>query len=145
MKQFLSKLGIVDRSTFLAFVVQFIKFGIVGVSNTAISLAIYYLFIWIDQALYQWGNIIGWVVSVANAFFWGNRVVFKSTENSARDVLKRLGKSYLSYGATFLLATLLLYLEVEKFGWSAWLAPVLNLLVTIPLNFLVNKFWTFRN
>ena len=33
---------------------QLIKFGIVGVSNTAISLIVYYIFIWINQQLYLW-------------------------------------------------------------------------------------------
>jgi putative flippase GtrA len=59
-------------------------------------------------------------------------------------VLKRIGKTYLSYGATFLLSTVLLYLEVDVWQWSAVIAPVANLLITIPLNFLLNKFWAFK-
>jgi putative flippase GtrA len=54
---------------------QFIKFGLVGVSNTLISLAIYYLVICINQNWYIVGNTLGWVVGVANAFFWNNRIV----------------------------------------------------------------------
>ena len=57
---------------------QFIKFGIVGVSNTAISLAIYYIIYWINPKWYMIGNVAGWVISVANAFFWNNKYVFKS-------------------------------------------------------------------
>lgn len=125
-------------------IVQFIKFGIVGVSNTAISLVIYYLFIWLNPALYIVGNTVGWVVSVANAFFWNNRYVFHSENNGKGALLKKIGKTYLSYGATFLLSTLLLYLQVDVAGWSEQIAPLVNLLITIPLNFLLNKFWTFR-
>lgn len=123
---------------------QFIKFGIVGVSNTLISLAVYYLFLWIDPHLYLAGNIAGWVVSVLNAFFWNNRYVFNGTEKGGVAGLKKLGKTYLCYGATFLLSTGLLYLEVDIWHWSAVVSPILNLLVTIPLNFLLNKFWAFR-
>ena len=124
--------------------VQFIKFAVVGASNTLISLAIYYFFLWLDPSWYLWGNVVGWAVSVANAFFWSNRYVFASGERGLSAGLKKLGKTYLCYGATFLLSTLLLYLEVDMWRWSAVFSPLLNLLVTVPLNFLLNKFWAFR-
>lgn len=125
-------------------VIQFIKFGLVGISNTLLSLAVYYVFLWIDEDLYLVGNIIGWIVSVANAFFWNNKYVFADKSAGLKKLILKIGKTYLSYGGTFLLSTILLYLEVECWQWSAVLSPILNLLVTIPLNFLLNKFWTFR-
>ena len=120
---------------------QFLKFGIVGVSNTLISLGIYYLFLWIDKDLYMWGNLVGWVVSVANAFFWNNRYVFK---DESRSILKPLIKSYIAYGTSFLLSTLLLYIQVQQLGISELIAPLVVLVVTIPLNFIINKLWTFK-
>lgn len=141
MKVLLTKLGINSWESFWAFVKQFLKFGIVGLSNTFISLAVYYLFLWIDPKLYMVGNIVGWVVSVANSFFWNRRFVFKDTTTP---LPKALLKSYVSYGGTFLLSTALLALQVEVIGVPETLAPLINLLVTIPLNFLINKFWTFR-
>ena len=125
-------------------VIQFIKFGIVGVSNTLISLAVYYLVLWINADWYLLGNVAGWIVSVANAFFWNERYVFIQQWHGFGAMLKRIGKTYLSYGATFLLSTVLLYLEVDLWHWSAVISPVINLLITIPLNFLLNKFWTFK-
>lgn len=124
--------------------VQFIKFGIVGVSNTLISLAIYYIFVWISKDLYMWGNVVGWVVSVFNAFYWNNKYVFKSEKQDWKSNLTRLAKNYLTYGSTFLLSTALLFVEVNFLHVSEWIAPIINLLITIPLNFLLNKFWAFR-
>ena len=144
MKKLLEKLGIDPNGKFWPVLWQFIKFGIVGLSNTAVSLAIYYVFVWMDPKLYMWGNVVGWVISVLNAFYWGNRVVFQSQSNTKKELLHRLLKSYLSYGATFLLSTVILWLEVQSFGVSEWLAPIVNLLITIPLNFVINKFWTFK-
>lgn len=123
---------------------QFLKFGIVGVSNTLVSLAVYYLFLWVNPALYLVGNVAGWVVSVANAFYWNHKYVFRSENEGVSATIKKLGKTYLTYGTTFLLSTSLLYLEVDVLDWSAVISPVVNLLITIPLNFLLNKFWAFR-
>lgn len=125
-------------------IIQFLKFGIVGISNTLISLAVYYIFLWVDKRLYLIGNIVGWIISVANAFLGNNKFVFSSEGSGWKSTLTRIGKTYLSYGATFLISTVLLYIEVDVLHWSAVLCPIINLLITIPANFLLNKFWTFR-
>lgn len=123
---------------------QLLKFGLVGVFNTLISLAIYYAFVCFDEGLYLVGNVVGWIVSVANAFFLNDHFVFKNEKRGINTQLKKVAKTYLSYGATFLLNTLLLYLEVDTLSWSPVMCPVLNLLATVPANFVLNKFWTFR-
>ena len=114
----------------LAPLIQFIKFGLVGVSNTAISYGIemlcYYVlfknskFIGILNLLSQLGistdgnnvrivitTIIAFVVSVSNSYFWNNRYVFKAGNTGH---LRRLLKTFLAYGATYLLGLLILYL-----------------------------------
>ena len=138
------KMGAADKDERIALVKQFIKFGLVGVSNTLIAWACYYLFLWIDEDLYMVGSIVGTIVSIANAFYWNDRFVFKGNKNDWRSKLKRLGKTYVSYGGTSLLSTFLLWLEVQL-GVSKVIAPVVNLIITIPLNFVINKFWTFKS
>jgi len=123
---------------------QFIRFGLVGLSNTLISWACYYFFLWIDPDLYMVGSIIGGVVSIANAFFWNDRFVFKGNDNHWRSRLKRLGKTYISYSGTSLLGMALLWIEVNLFHMNKAIVPPVNLVITIPLNFIINKFWTFR-
>ena len=123
---------------------EFIRFGVVGLSNTAISMGIYYLFFFLDPDLYMVGSVLGTVLSIANAFFWNNRFVFKTNTRDLKNTIMRLGKTYISYGGTSLLSTGLLWAEVEVFHLSKVVAPIVNLLITIPLNFIINKFWTFR-
>lgn len=124
-------------------ILQFIKFCFVGVSNTLVAWACYYLFLWIDEDLYIVGSVVGGMVSIANAFYWNDQFVFKSNNNDWRSKLKRLGKTYISYGGTSLFGLLLLWVEVRFLGVSKLIAPPLNLIITIPLNFMLNKNWTF--
>ncbi len=126
-----------------ASVLQFVKFGLVGVSNTIVSWICYYLFLWIDEELYLIGGIVGTGVSIANAFFWNDRFVFKNKNNDWKSKLQRLGRTYISYGGTSLLGMVLLWFEVNILFISKAMAPPINLLITVPLNFLINKFWTF--
>ena len=140
----MDKLKVQSKEELKQLVLQFIKFGLVGVSNTLVSWACYYLFLWINEDLYLVGSVVGTVVSIANAFFWNDKYVFQSAESDRKNKLKRLGKTYVSYGGTSLLGMMLLWLEVHILGLSKVWAPPVNLVVTIPLNFLINKFWTFR-
>jgi putative flippase GtrA len=84
---------------------------------------------------------MGFLVSVLNAFLWSKKFVFTESKKSPRQQLVRL---YLSYGMTFLLSLGLMYTMVDILGISQLVAPLLNLFVTVPLNFLLNKFWVFR-
>lgn len=125
--------------------IQFVKFCIVGVSNTVISLVIYYAVIAINTKYYLLANLVSWIGGVANSFFWNNRYVFQSQRNALKDVIVRICKTYIVYGITFLLTSALLWLEVELLGMSELYAPVANLLFSIPLNYVLNKKWAFSN
>ena len=133
-----------NKEEFWKLIIQFIKFGLVGLSNTVVSMGCYYLVLYIKDDLYMLGSVIGVIVSIANAFFWNDRFVFQGDRGSIKDRLVRLGKTYISYGGTSLLSIALLWVEVNLFGINKEFAPIVNLLVTIPLNFIINKFWTFK-
>ena len=119
---------------------QFIKFGLVGLSNTAISMSLYYALVYLGVN-YLVANLIGFMISVLNSYYWNNRYVFNKTEEGH---LKPILKTYMAYGSTLLLSTFLLYMMVQQLGISQWIAPLLNLAITIPINFLINKLWAFR-
>lgn len=123
---------------------QFIKFGIVGLSNTLISLAVYEGCIFLHLH-YLLANAAGLVISVINAYYWNNRCVFGDGKpKSMACHVRTYFKSLAAYGGAFMLDSLLLVLWVEIIAIPQALAPVLNLCITIPLNFLANKYWTFR-
>ena len=140
MKKLLSKLGIVDLPSFWAFAKQFLKFGIVGISNTLLALAIYYALVFFGVN-YILSNTVAFAISVLNAYYWNRKFVFGQ---SGKSKPVQLAKVYAAYGLTFLLSTGLLFLMVDVLGISELVAPLINLCVTVPLNFLLNKFWAFK-
>ena len=123
---------------------QFLKFALVGLSNTLIAYLVYAFCVYIGLH-YLLANAIAFAVSVLNAFYWSDRFVFCKGEGESRSAIWTLIKTYLAYGSTGLvLASVLLWLYVDRFGISEYIAQLLVLVVTIPLNFIINKYWSFK-
>ena len=135
----------------LAFL-QFVKFGIVGVSNTLISFLIYAVSLglfqklgWFGRLDYQVANLTAFILSVLWSYFWNSRLVFKKEEGQERSTLKTLLKTYVSYSFTGLfLNTVLGFLWVDLIGLPKLVSPILNLTISVPINFIINKFWAFK-
>lgn len=125
--------------------VQFVKFGIVGLSNTVISYAVYALLVTL-HIHYLAASTAGFIISVINAFYWSNGYIFKEDETSGPRVLwKTFLKTFTAYAGTGLvLNNLLLVLWIKGLGIHEMLGPIINLLITIPLNFLINKYWAYK-
>lgn len=130
---------------------QFIRFGIVGVSNTLIGYALNIgtLLLLRPYGLswdYYAANLVAFVLGVLWSFYWNNRFVFKQGDNEERVWWKTLLKTYASYALSGLVLTnILAWFWVEQLGISKYLAPIPTLLFTVPMNFLLNKFWAFKN
>ena len=130
---------------------EFIKFGLVGVSNTIVSYCLYALSLQIFLKLnlfpstdYIIANIISFLLSVLWSFYWNNKYVFKLNECEQRSIWKALLKTYVSYGFTgIILNNILLVLWVRVIGINKMLAPIINLIINIPINFFMNKLWAF--
>ena len=85
------------------------------------------------------------MISVAWSFYWNNKYVFKEEEGEKRNIFLALLKTYASYAFTGLfLNSVLSYLWVDVLHWSKLIAPIINLLVSVPVNFFMNKLWAFR-
>lgn len=132
------------------FNIQFIRFCTVGLSNTLLSYGLNVLILML-LASFDWkwdyvaGNIIAFVLSVLWSFYWNNRFVFRSEEREKRNIWKALIRTYLAYGFTgILLNNLLSWIWISVMGISKYIAPLMNLVISVPLNFLINKFWAFK-
>lgn len=123
---------------------QFVKFGIVGLSNTLISYVVYVVLVFCG-VYYLVASLIGFVVSVLNAYYWNNKYVFQTSADESRVWWKTLLKTFISYAGTGLIVSnILLVLWVEVLHFPEMIGPLINLAVTIPLNFVLNKYWAYK-
>lgn len=125
-------------------IIQFVKFGIVGAINTVLSYGItnlcFYVFNWHAQV----SNIIAFVITVFISFILNGKFVFNET-GEKQNFWKSLIKVYASYSITGLFLTaILLYVEEQLLGIPHYIATLMNLVVTIPVNFILNKFWAYK-
>ncbi len=148
--------------------IQIGKFILVGISNTLISEGIYALLVYFG-AHYLLASFVGFTVSIFTAFLLSNRFVFKEEEDKEKRVWwKVLIKTYLAYIIGFFLNLGLLTFWMEGLKLETHIDPIMsliaplgianftphvvaeliaegiNLFLVTPVNFLLNKYWAYR-
>ena len=129
--------------------VQFIKFGMIGVTNTVISYVLNVLVLLALKPLnVSWdfiaGNMVAFILSVLWSFYWNNRFVFTVQEGQHRSIWRSLLKTYVAYGFTgIILNNILSWLWINVLDISKFIAPLINLIISVPVNFIINKMWAF--
>ena len=130
---------------------QFVRFCVVGVSNTLLSYVINVMVLFVlSFANVSWdyfaANTIAFILSVLWSFYWNNRFVFKTEEGKKRSWWLVLLKTYICYSVTgIVLANVLSWVWIDNLGISKYIAPFLNLIISVPLNFILNKLWAFKS
>ena len=131
---------------------QFLRFAVVGVSNVLVSYAINVGTLLLFKALkveykydYIVANIASFLLSVLWSWFWNSRKVFHADDHTAGDRVRSLLKTYASYAFTgIVVKNILSVLWVDVLGISKFVAPLLNIPVTMPINFFIIKKWAYR-
>lgn len=129
---------------------QFVKFAMVGVSNSAVSytINISMLFLLRHAGLtydYVIANLTAFTLSVLWSYHWNSRYVFNPDINEKGWRLKTLFKTYISYAVTgIVLNNLLSTIWIQVLGISKFISPLLNLPFSIPTNFFMQKLWAYK-
>ena len=120
---------------------QLIRFGIVGVINTLITLAVIYLLQEVLDVKYTTANLAGYVAGVINSFFWSKLWVFKKlNSNFIREAVLFLISFGVCYGIQFV--SLLVLVELLHIP-DLW-AQLLVMVVYTLCNFIMNRCITFK-
>lgn len=134
------------NSNLSAYIRRFLKFGIVGVSGTAIDFGV----TWFFRNIVGFGdlvaNALGFTVAATTNYILNRRWTWRSQE-------KKVGVEYLKFFAVSLIGlglnTLILSLLKHLFTFpnedtNFWLAKIGATLVVMLWNFFANNFFTFR-
>lgn len=121
---------------------QFIKFSLVGIINTLINLAIFLLLTEIFEVYYILSAVFAFLVAVTNSFVLNKIWTFKE------NLRLELGKKYLRFGLVSVSALLVnlffLYIFTEVFGIYYIISQILAIGISLIINFIGNKIWTFN-
>ena len=124
--------------------IQFVKFCVVGLTNTIIGYVVYSICVYLGMH-YLLANVVGFIVSVVNAFYWSNKYVFIKGSLEYRNIYTSFFKTVLSYASTgIVLNSILLWLLIDRMHISEYVAPIIILIITVPTNFIMNKYWSFK-
>lgn len=129
---------------YTATVRQFVKFGIVGATNTAWDFGVYYL---LTRGVFGFtlhfltANIIAFSISVVNSYILNRAWTFRSTDGRHHVLfVKFLTVNLVTLG----LYEVLLYLLINRAHLFDLLAKLISIGVVMVWNFAANKMWTFR-
>lgn len=133
--------------------IQLIKYGIIGVGNTLITLIVFYIFNTICGFPYAVANVIGYVLGLINSFIWNRNWVFKTHNNLWREAsLFFLGFAVcfgLQLGVSFILLNMTPIADIEL-EWLPMKNTSENIVICISMmvytlaNYCYNRFVTFR-
>jgi putative flippase GtrA len=120
--------------------VQFVKFGIVGVSNTLITLAVYTLLLKVFGVWYLAASAIGFLLGAVNGFLLNRRWTFRGHVGDALTpvrwgVVQTCGLA---------VNEALLYVFVHDAHLDKLIAQVCATAVVTVSTFFANRAWTFR-
>lgn len=121
--------------------VRIFRFIIIGTLNALIAFVIIWVMMrWLGCG-YIWSNVVGYIATLINNFFWCKYWIFSDSEGSFfREVPLFLIAFGAAYGAQFVS----LLLMVELCHINEYLAQFLGVFVYGAVNFIMNKKVTFK-
>ena len=96
------------------------------------------------ESSFSSNNIIKFIRNFQNEVEKSNFFINKLVFNKTSSMFCAFAKSYLCYAISWAISYALTYISSNYLGVSKLFVPVLSLVLTVPLNFLANKFWAFR-
>jgi putative flippase GtrA len=119
---------------------QFLKFGIVGVSNTLIFFAVYTLLLKVFGVWYVAASGIGFAVGAVNGFLWNRAWTFKGHVGDALTPVRW----FVVQTSGLLLNLGLVYLFVDGAGLGKLEGQAVTIVIVTATTFFANRAWTFR-
>ncbi|MBQ6080384.1 MAG: GtrA family protein [Muribaculaceae bacterium] len=136
--------------------IQLLKYGVIGVLNTLITLVTFYLLNTKLGLSYGVSNVAGYVLGVINSFLWNRNWVFKTKKNFRRELVLFVGGFLICLALQLCVSWILLeglgwknlpddiipFFPMQKAGQN--IVMVLAMVAYTLANYAYNRFVTFR-
>jgi len=120
--------------------VQFLKFGIVGISNTLLTAATIWLLLRVFHSSNYLANIVGYVVGLVNSFIWNRRWTFENHAQIGATIFKFI----VTFAISYLLQLGFLSFLLHQTNIDDYVCQLLSIVVYTVVNFFMNKYYTFK-
>jgi putative flippase GtrA len=128
-----------QRSFDAALVRQFVKYGVVGASNTALTVATYSIGVWIGVP-YLISLLVGYIPGGLNSYLLNRHWTF----DAGHLAHSRSGTRFAIVQSCAILANVgLLYLMVHHLHVEKIAAEVIVIVPVVAITFFINRTWTF--
>ena len=120
---------------------SFYRFVIVGISNTIISYITFiciYKFIIVDNTIVS--QIFSYSAGIIWSFIWNRKWTFKSNNNAYKEFLLFVFSQLILLA----LSSLMLYVVIDKYHYSASLGWIVVMAIITIINFFTLKFLIFK-
>ncbi|MEN1938014.1 GtrA family protein [Paenibacillus sp. 102] len=118
---------------------KFLKFGLVGIFNTLITIISYIILVKFGMN-YLIANIISYLIGVANSYYWNKNWVFQSNNKNLSVFFKFLTVNLIVLAFN----TFSLFILVDKLLYNEFIAQIFAIGIGMMINFFLNKIWTFN-
>lgn len=118
---------------------QFLLYCVVGASNTLITWAVSYALIKLAGLSGNVASIPAYAAGIVNGYIWSSRKVFRA-KSTMGNFTKFVAVNVIMIALNFLLV----YLFETQLKIDGFLSQVLATPFTFVGNYILNKYWTFR-
>ncbi|WP_376778041.1 GtrA family protein [Inconstantimicrobium mannanitabidum] len=121
-------------------VLEVIKFGLVGILNTGITMVVYNILIFFGVN-YIVANAIGYVAGVANSYIWNKNWVFNAKDKKDNSLIfKFIVVNVISFAVN----SGVLILCENYITKNKTIAQLPAIIMGMAVNYILNKIWTFK-
>ena len=117
-----------------------IKYCIIGCSGAGLDFLLYSLLVLLTPWHYQWINLLSTSCGILNNFFLNALLNFKTKDHLLLRLCSFYAVGLIGIGIT----AALLYLLIECFSVNAVIAKIITIFVVTAVQFILNRFVTFK-
>ena len=118
-----------------------IKFGIVGVFNTAVDALVFIMLATLGTpALIT--QVISYSCGVVNSYWWNGRWTFRDARRQGPN--NELLRFVITNLIVLALSSLILFLSNHILGWNLVISKAAATLLGMILNYIASRYWVFR-